>query len=134
MNNISQYRVKEKEIEKKRKKQAKLERTATKDSIVKICNNMRIFHLGRSVKEFTYISNKEGNRLKAHVPESLTQSDFRYFMQLLFVYIECTKPFVKELTSLDCLNELSEKYYQINLRSILTALGLTPGGRAYNVF
>ena len=110
LNNVNKCIAKEnKECVKKKENIVRevVNRTTSKDSTIKICNNMKIFHFGRSIKEFTYISNKDGNRLEAHIPESLNQSDFRYFMQLLFMYIESTKPFVKQLNSLDSLDKVS---------------------------
>ena len=111
-----------------------MECTAPKSSIIKICNNMKIFHLGRSIKDFTYSSKKDGNCLEASAPVSLNQTDFRYFMQLLFMYVESTQPSVDRLRSLDDLDQVGRELCPINPRAIFKNLGLTPGGRTYKDF
>lgn len=98
-------------------------------SIFKICNIMQIFHLGRSYENFKYIENKnKDNSLEATCPESLTPTDFKYFMQLLFQYKE-SKLFTDQNTP------QKNGYYKINIKKLGEELGAgISGGKHYRLF
>ena len=100
----------------------KKSKTIKSCSILKICNIMQIFHLGRSYENFKQIEIKnQDNSLEATCPESLTSTDFKYFMQLLFQYKD---------------SKISSKsdYYQINIKKLGEELGLGINGRNYKLF
>ena len=94
-------------------------------SILKICNIMQMFHLGKSYSNFEYVNNKnENNSLSVTSPESLTATDFKYFIQMLFQY----KQSVKE-------NNLSKDgYFKVNIKQIFESLNQSRSGAAYNSF
>lgn len=97
-------------------------------SILKICNIMQIFHLGKSYENFKYIENKnKDNSLEATCPESLTPTDFKYFMQLLFQYKE-SKLFTDQNTT------QKNGYYEINIKKLGEELGIGIDGRSYKRF
>lgn len=97
-------------------------------SIFKICNIMQIFHLGKSYENFKYIENKnKDNSLEATCPESLTPTDFKYFMQLLFQYKE-SKLFTNQNTT------QKNGYYKINIKKIEEELGIGVSGKSYKLF
>lgn len=96
-------------------------------SILKMCNIMNIFHLGRSFSDFNYINDKKSdNSLKVNCAESLTTTDFKYFMQILFQYRE----WYDENKEIISKNDLCE----ININRLIQQLGLTSGGRAFQRF
>lgn len=98
-----------------------------KNSVLKICNTMRIFHLGKSVRNIEYVNNKTDNHLKATIPYSLNQTDFRYYMQLLFQYVDC----IKQLPNIDM---AKNQFFPISINLILSNSSIARGGRCYKNF
>ena len=101
----------------------------SRSCIFKVCNAMKIFHLGRSIKNMEYVFEREGNSLRATLPNSLNQTDFKYFMQLLFQYIEAKNLLYQKqgMSSID-------DYFDINIKVLLQNLGLSSGGKSYKSF
>ena len=104
-------------------------KTIERSSILKICNVMQIFHLGKSKENFKYINNRNpDNSVEATCPESLSSTDFKYFMQLLFQYKE------SKLFSNQNSPEKND-YYEINIHKLGQELGASiSGGRNYKMF
>nr|YP_009488789.1 hypothetical protein Grafi_p221 [Grateloupia filicina]AWD77281.1 hypothetical protein Grafi_p221 [Grateloupia filicina] len=98
-----------------------------KNAIIKICNTMKIFHLGRSIKNFEYSNDVEDNYLKATIPSSLNHIDLRYYIQLLFQYIDA----VEQLPDIKL---AQTEFLPININLILKNSNSSTGGKSYNHF
>ena len=99
----------------------------SKNSVLKVCNTMNIFYLGKSVKNVEYVSGKTDNYLKASIPRSLNIVDFRYYIQLLFQYTT----HVKKISS----KELAkDQFFPINIKIIFDNSKISRGGSCYRNF
>ena len=92
--------------------------------VLKMCNTMKIFHLGRSVQNFEYINDKKDNYLKAIIPISLNQNDLIYYIEILDQYANLI------------VNDkyLCDQYVQININKVLQNVNKTKSGRSHNQF
>nr|YP_009295224.1 hypothetical protein BI108_pgp171 [Dasya binghamiae]AOH77236.1 hypothetical protein [Dasya binghamiae] len=98
-----------------------------KSNIIKICNTMNIFHIGRTLKKMEYENSKADNYLKATISNSLNQTDFRYYMEILFQYIDQVKKFSD-------MSLAQNKFLTININLIFKNLNMSNGGKSYYHF
>jgi hypothetical protein len=94
-----------------------------KSSAIKVCNIMNIFHFGRPVENHTYGHDKSGNELIVKLPQTLNQTDFKYFMGLLFRYIDTVKSF-NDLSRA----QMKEKFFYVNMNALFKSIGVASGG------
>ena len=98
----------------------------SKNTALKICNILKIFHLGKSVHNFQYVYQSKNNYIKASNPLSLNQNDFVNYISIL-------QQFSEYMSSKS--NIISENdYVEINVRKILQSLGQHDSGRSYERF
>lgn len=105
---------------------AKKSHQASKQSIIKVCNAMKIFHFGRTFDNHVYYSEQSGNKLTVTMPKSLNQVDFKYFAELLFQYVDG----LKRLKSLNH-DQIKKELLVVNIKTMLKSIGLLDGGSAY---
>ena len=99
---------------------------ANKGSILKICNTMKIFHLGRSVNNIEYINSKSGNYLKATIPVSLNETDLVNYIGILSQ--------IAEQSSHKDYGNLKDNYFSINIQQLLNKAQKTISGKSYKNF
>ena len=105
---------------------SKQNNTIDRNIILKICNVMQIFHLGKSYPNFQYLDNKkEKNSILVKSPESLTPTDLKYFMEILFQYKNLSR---------NPDNISKDDFFEVNIKALLESLNLTRGGKAYQTF
>ena len=97
-----------------------------KNTVFKVCNVMRIFHLGKSVQNFQYVYKNANNYIKATNPLSLNQNDFVNYIAILQQFSQYMS-FQPHLIS-------ENDYIEINVRKILQSLGKHDSGRSYERF
>ena len=91
--------------------------------VLKMCNIMQIFHLGKSYPNFRYVNQKkENNSLLVTSPESLTTTDLKYFMAILFQYKDLSRK---------AENISKDGFFELNIKELLKSINLTKSGRAY---
>lgn len=101
---------------------------APKDSIIKVCNTMKIFHLGRTFENHVYKFDQEGNELLVRMPTSLNQVDFKYFSELLFQYFDR----IKALKNVDH-EQLKKENLVVDMNALFKSAGKTPGGKNHKI-
>nr|YP_009511648.1 hypothetical protein [Melanthalia intermedia]AXI97525.1 hypothetical protein [Melanthalia intermedia] len=116
----SKKKIMSAEINQIKKSLSILVNTIEKSAVVKICNAMKIFHLGRSVNNLQIVSDQEGNYLKATIPTNLNQTDFAYYMEILYRYKQQLQYAYK-----------TYGYASINMSTILLNLGKNTSGSSY---
>nr|QCI04722.1 hypothetical protein [Bornetia secundiflora] len=92
-----------------------------KFNIIKICNAMNIYHFGRTLKNLEY------KNFKVDIPQSLNQTDFRYYIEILFQYID-------QLKYCSDINLDQNKFLLINVNLIFKKLNISSGGKSYYSF
>nr|YP_009488743.1 hypothetical protein Grafi_p173 [Grateloupia filicina]AWD77291.1 hypothetical protein Grafi_p173 [Grateloupia filicina] len=94
--------------------------------VLKMCNTMKIFHLGKSVQNFQYVYQGTNNYIKARNFLSLNQNDFVNYISIL-------QQFSEYMSSQS--NMISEnEYIEINMHRILQSLGKNDSGGFYECF
>lgn len=101
----------------------------SKKVILKMCNNIiNIFHLGRTVQNFEYSNQDKDNYCRATIPNSLNQTDCKYFLELLWAYLNS----VNKLSNQQL---VKNKFVIINIKSVLRNLKVNSiSGRSYQRF
>ena len=100
--------------------------TIDRGSIFKICNIMQVFHFGKSYVGFTYVNNKTNeNSLTVTAQNSLTSTDLRYFMHIVFQHRQFFQ---------GCENTFKENYFEFNVATMLDRLHIKKGGNQYKSF
>lgn len=94
-----------------------------KHYILRICNIMKIFHLGKPFKHCEYINQSNDNYVKAILPISLNENDLVYYIELLDQYAS----FI--MNNIDCSND---EYIPININKILVNINKANSGRSHN--
>lgn len=61
--------------------------SVNKNEVLKVCNKMKIFYLGKSVKNVEYINSDQNNYLRAVIPVSLNQNDLVNCIQILEQFV-----------------------------------------------
>ena len=88
---------------------------------------MNIFHIGKTFKNIEYEHCKPNNLLKATIPHSLNQTDFSYYMEILFQYVDQVK-------HCNDIEQAKKKFMPININMILKNLNMSSGGKSYHNF
>lgn len=94
--------------------------------VLRVCNIMKIFHFGKSVKNFQYVYSGNNNYIKASIPLSLNQNDFVNYIAILQQFAEYMRCYPNMISNDD--------YIQINVRKILQSFGKHDSGRSYKRF
>ena len=97
-----------------------------KNTVFKVCNIMKMFHLGRSVKNSQYVYNGKNNYIKVSNPLSLNHNDFVYYIAILQQFAEYINVQHRIISEND--------YIEINIRKILKSLSQYDSGRSYERF
>ena len=98
------------------------------ETVIKMCNTLQIFHLGRSVRNYYYYNENKNNTLKATIPYSLNQRDFRYYMQILFQYIDTASKTENIIAD-------NNRFCHINISQVLKSINaFSISGRSYRDF
>ena len=96
-----------------------------KKYILKICNVMKIFYLGRTTKNFEYIHQNENNYLKVISLVSLNQNDLVNYFEILDQVFSSIKDNSKSLKDYCCI---------INIQRVLKNTNKTISGKSYQNF